>query len=362
MNPSLPDRRRADRRAGINLAELTLPELRRIAVTSALFLVVLALFLWMVRPVLIAAILGIVVAAYLRPVFLRVLGPVRQPAAAAIVTLLGLLLPVLAVLIYSYFEISEVAEYLAANDHVVAAQIDRELQQFPFLQEVDVSRGVRRAVAQASDYGARLPALVGELVKSVSVAAAVFLFTAFYVFTDAPRIIRYIRSKVPARYADLVNNMEDDSRGVLYGAIYSTLLTQGIKSAVILAMNLLFGVPLAVVLAIAAFIIGFFPIVGSWTIYIPVAAWLLIFRDAPLQALSMLGIGFLLNTLFFTMYLRPKIAAERSGVLNFYWMFLGLVTGVYTFGLAGILLGPLLIGLLKASIDTVTAPSSWQEE
>ena len=47
-------------------------------------------------------------------------------------------------------------------------------------------------------------------------------------------------------------------------------------------------------------------------------------------------------------------------MLNFYWMFVGLVTGVYTFGLAGILLGPILIGLLKAVIDTVTANTSWR--
>jgi predicted PurR-regulated permease PerM len=38
-----------------------------------------------------------------------------------------------------------------------------------------------------------------------------------------------------------------------------------------------------------------------------------------------------------------------------YWMFPGPLTRVHPFGLAGILLGPLLIGLLKASIDTVTA-------
>jgi predicted PurR-regulated permease PerM len=59
------------------------------------------------------------------------------------------------------------------------------------------------------------------------------------------------------------------------------------------------------------------------------------------------------------MYLRPKIAADRSRVLNFYWMFVALITGVYTFGLAGILLGPILIGLLKAIVDTVTSRSSW---
>jgi predicted PurR-regulated permease PerM len=33
---------------------------------------------------------------------------------------------------------------------------------------------------------------------------------------------------------------------------------------------------------------------------------------------------------------------------------------VYTFGLAGILLGPILIGLLKAVVDSVTAQASWR--
>ena len=60
------------------------------------------------------------------------------------------------------------------------------------------------------------------------------------------------------------------------------------------------------------------------------------------------------------MYLRPKIAADRSRVLNFYWMLVGLVTGVYTFGLSGILLGPVLIGLLKAVVDTVTTRGNWR--
>ena len=148
-------------------------------------------------------------------------------------------------------------------------------------------------------------------------------------------------------------------RGVLYGAIYSTFLTQTIKSVIILAMNLAFRVPLAGVLAIVSFIIGFFPIVGSWSVYVPVAGWLAIFRDAPGQAIAMVLIGFFVNTVYISTFLRPKIAAERSKVLNFYWMLVALVTGVYTFGLVGILLGPMLIGLLKAILDTITSQPSW---
>jgi predicted PurR-regulated permease PerM len=215
-------------------------------------------------------------------------------------------------------------------------------------------------VVRVAGLGVSLPAAFQETIVEVSVAASIFLFTAFYIFTHGEEVASWIRGKIPPRYAELTSSLEGNVRGVLYGAIYSTLLTQTLKSAVIFLLCLLFGVPLAGVLAILSFIIGFFPIVGSWSVYVPVAAWLLVFRNAPVAASVMLVIGFGLNTLFISTYLRPKLAAERSRVLDFYWMFVGLVTGVYTFGIAGILLGPILIGLLKAVVDTVTAGSSWR--
>jgi predicted PurR-regulated permease PerM len=91
-----------------------------------------------------------------------------------------------------------------------------------------------------------------------------------------------------------------------------------------------------------------------------VAGWLAVFQNAPGQALAMVLIGFTVNTLYISTFLRPKIAAERSKVLNFYWMLVALITGVYTFGLVGILLGPMLIGLLKAILDTITSQTAWQ--
>jgi predicted PurR-regulated permease PerM len=174
------------------------------------------------------------------------------------------------------------------------------------------------------------------------------------------KIIAYIRTKVPPRYSKLGEALKENVTGVLYGTVYSTFLTQGIKSVIILVMNIAFSVPLAGVLAMISFVIGFFPIVGSWSVYVPVAAWLAIFKDSPGQAVAMLAIGFLVNTVYISTFLRPKIAAERSKVLNFYWMLVGLVTGVYTFGLVGVVLGPILIGLLKAILDTITENQDWQ--
>jgi predicted PurR-regulated permease PerM len=354
------DRRQLDRRAAHRVIDLTLPELRRIMITSMLSVIVLALFLWMVRTVIIAAILGIVIGVYLRPLYFwfhaRFGG---QRAPAGIVALLIVIVPVFAVLAYSYLELADVAGYVDRNQVQIAAEIDASLHRLPFFRNANTADAVRRAVNQASAYGVRIPVAVRQAVAGFTVAAAIFLFTAFYVMIDGDRIAGYVRAKIPPRYAELSAALERNVEGVLYGAIYSTLLTQTLKSVIILALLLAFRVPLAPVLAILSFVIGFFPIVGSWAVYVPVAGWLIVFRHAPGPALTVLLIGFFVNTLFISNYLRPKLAAEKSKVLNFYWMFVGLVTGVYTFGIAGILLGPILIGLLKAVVDTVTT-SGWR--
>ena len=358
--PGPNDRRRDERRLNSRLADLSVPEFRRITLTWLLTAIVVGLFLWMVREVLIAGVLGIVIAAYLRPLYRRIETRTGKPMGSAVLTLLLVIVPVLGALAYSYLELVDVLGYISSHQTEVAGRIDTALRRLPFLAGVDTADSVRRYVLLVSDYGTKIPEAVREAVVQLSVAITIFLLTAAYVFTDADSIVSYVRSKVPQRYDQLREALVTNVTGVLYGAIYSTLLTQSLKTLVIFLMNLAFGVPLAAVLAILSFIIGFFPIVGSWSVYVPVAAWLLVFRDSPVRAGLMLLVGFLLNTLFISTYLRPKIAAERSGVLNFYWMFVALVTGVYTFGLAGILLGPILIGLLKAVVDSVTAQASWR--
>lgn len=354
------ERRRVERRLNARVADLTLPELRRILITTTLGAVVVLAFLWMVRTVVIAAVLGLIIGFYLRPLNAWILRHVRRPTLAAILTLLGVILPILVVLAYSYNELSSVGEYVASHEDEIAHKVNEAVRRLPFLKNSNASESAGKMVIDATAYGTRLPLILRSALAGFSVAATIFIFTAFYILIEAEEIGAYLASKIPPRYQELHRALEVNVRGVLYGAIYSTLVTQTLKSLLILGMNLVFHVPLAAPLAVVSFIIGFFPIVGSWSVYVPVAIWLTIFRNAPGQAIAMVVIGTLVNTVFISTYLRPKIAADRSRVLNFYWMFVALVTGVYTFGLAGILIGPIVIGLLKAIIDTVTAGSSWQ--
>ena len=359
-NPSDSERRRVDRRLNARVGDLTLPELRRILITTTLGVLVLVAFLWMVRAVVIAAILGLIIGFYLRPLYGWILKRTNRRTLAAILTLLGVILPILLVLAYSYNELSSVGPYVASHQDEIAHRVNEAVRRLPFLKNSNASEAAGKMVIDATAYGTRLPLILREALAGFSIAATIFMFTAFYILIEAENIGAYIASKVPPRYDELRGALEVNVRGVLYGAIYSTLLTQTLKSLIILGMNLLFHVPLAAPLAVVSFIIGFFPIVGSWSVYVPVAIWLAIFRNSMGAAIAMVVIGTLVNTVFISTYLRPKIAADRSRVLNFYWMFVALITGVYTFGLAGILLGPILIGLLKAIVDTVTSGSTWK--
>src|SRR5215211_5774155 len=103
-NPGPDDRRRDERRHNSRLIDLSVPEFRRIALTWLLTAVVVGLFLWMVREVLIAGVLGVVIAAYLRPLYRRILRKIGKPMGAAVIALLVVIVPVLGALAYSYTE------------------------------------------------------------------------------------------------------------------------------------------------------------------------------------------------------------------------------------------------------------------
>ena len=353
------ERRRNERRVNHRLGDVTIPEFRRMLITTTLFVIVLVLFLWMVRTVVIASILGVIVAVYSRPVY-DTLRPRVGTSTAATLTILAVVIPILALLVYSYVEIKDVAQYVSTHQDEIVAKIDVAIRKLPFMGQVDTRETIEQYVIASSEYGTAIPGMVKDALSGFAIAATIFVFTTFYVLVDSERISSYLRSKIPPRYSELMRALEANVRGVLYGAMYSTILTQALKSVILLVLFLAFDVPLAPVLVILSFIIGFFPIVGSWSVYVPVGLWLLVFREAPVQAVTLILTGFFVNTLYISTFLRPKIAAEKSKILNFYWMLVGLVTGVYTFGIVGVLLGPMVIGLLKAIVDTITATSTWR--
>ena len=350
------DRRREDRRRDfVSLADYTVPELRKAMLTLALLVLILGLFLYMVHGVVVAIFAGVVAGLYLIPLEQRIRRGVGKRAASAILTIVAFTVPLIAILAYSWFEISGAAAYLNENSGMIVERLNEGIRALPWAGEFELQDEIARGVSTVANSSAQIVDELTEAVDILMIGIAVFLFTTFYILTDHLRLTVYLRQRIPGRYRSLVDPVLTNIRNVIYGVLYGTFLTQAIKALIVLAMNLAWQIPLGVVLAIASFFIGLLPIVGSWLIYTPVAIYLMAWRGDVVGGIVMLLIGFLGNTVFISTYLRPKIAAEKSQVLNFYWMFIALVTGVYTFGLMGIIIGPVLIAMLKAVLDAISS-------
>lgn len=343
----------------VRLADLPVARVNRGGVRALLLAAVAVLFAAMVAPVAMAAFLGVVIAVFLQPVHGWLLARLGRTEVAALLALLFVIAPALAVVAYGYGEVWDAAEYLDAHASTVADQIEEALAGLPVVgadADAAIERGLDRAAALATE----VPDGAQDAIGAFAVAMAMFLFTAFYVLTQGGRIVDYLRDRVPARYAALAAHLERNAKGVLYGAIYATLVAQTVKALWLLVLLLAFGVPLPFTLAVLAFVIGFFPVVGTWTVYLPAAGWLLVFDGSPVEAAALVGLAFVVSTPLVTFYLRPKLAAERSHVLDFYWMFVGLIAGVYAFGIPGVVLGPVVVGLLKALLDVVADDETWR--
>jgi predicted PurR-regulated permease PerM len=334
------------------LNELTVGDARRIVVYGVAVVLAVVLFALLVGKVLVALLLGVVAGVYLLPLQVWLERHLRARSGSALVTMALIVVPLVLLVGYAWHELSGYSSFVNKRQPEIINAISEAVEHY-----VPVSRqGLRTGLQTAFSEGVtRSAAAVEEFRQRAALllaSSAIFFFTVFYVLTQRQQIAAYIKVRVPGEYLPLYEKLGENVGGALRGALQAVFIDQTIKALLVLGLNIVFNVPLAVVLAIATFLVGFFPILGEWVVYIPVGVYLLIFRHEPASAGIYLVIGVLM-TLGSTLLLRPRLAARGAGQFNFYWMLIALVASVYTFGIPGIVLGPAILGFIKAVFDTL---------
>ncbi|MEJ7576629.1 MAG: AI-2E family transporter [Pyrinomonadaceae bacterium] len=334
------------------LSHLTIGDAKRILVYGVAVVLAAWLFFWLVGHVFVALLLGVVAGVYLLPVQEWLEKRLRARTESALVTIALIIVPLVVLVGYAWYEMSGYSNLVNEKRGEIINAISASFARyFPVGREgtrVGLEATFAEAVTRSADIVQDLRKRSALLIASL----VIFLFTVFYVLTQRVRLAAYIKLRVPADYLPLYEELTINVGGALRGALRAVFIDQTLKAVVIIVLNLVFGVPLAVVLGIAAFLIGFLPLFGEWAIYIPVSIYLLVFANAPISAGIYFGCGLLL-TASSSLFIRPKLASAGARTFNFYWMFLALIAGVYTFGVAGVVLGPAILGFVKAVADTL---------
>lgn len=333
------------------LSELTIGDAKRILVYGVVLIVAVALFARLTGRLIITILLGVVVAAYLLPVQRWLESRLRRREGSALVTMALILLPLIALTGYIAYELSAYSGLTPAQRENVMQRLSSALAQYLPIARSSTRAGLETAFAAVFAQSVEAAQSLRRDAPLLLASLSLFFFTIYYVLTQRTRLIGWIKVRVPGNYLPLYEKLSENIGGALRGALRAVFIDQALKCAVILTLNLIFGVPLAASLAAITFLLGFFPLMGEWMIYIPVSIYLLVFAHAPVSALIYLLVGVAL-TISSSLLIRPRLASSGTQHFNFYWMLVALVAGVYSFGIPGIVLGPAILGFARAVIET----------
>jgi predicted PurR-regulated permease PerM len=182
---------------------------------------------------------------------------------------------------------------------------------------------------------------------SIMLKFAVFLFTFFFAIRDSKTLSSYITKLSPFSKKMEIKIMTE-FRGITNAIVFGQVLVGVIQGLALGIGVFILRIPNALTLTFIACLVSIIPLIGAWGVWAPVSAYLLING----QIFS--GIFLALYGFFFVStidnFLRPYILSRRTS-LALPVSIIGTIGGLYFFGIAGLLLGPLILAYALIIIE-----------
>ncbi len=332
---------------------------------SAVLAAALASFAWVLRDFFSDLVLGFLISGTVRPLYLRALKRLRgrRMLAAALVTLLiTVAIAVPAALLITSLSRQAAAAYQIMHDALMDESGDQGLHPDGWfgararsvfeLLGLEYSAAAIRGFALdtarsiAGYLTSQLNAVVTNVIRAVY-HFALLLIIVFYGLVDGPALKRRVFALSPLPDDEeeiIVRKFKDVGAAILFGSGSAAAL-QGTLGG--LAMWVA-GIPSPLFWGAVVAICAFMPVVGTSLVFVPAAGYLL-FRDRWVAALSfLLFCGF--QALIVDNFVTPRLVGGRMQMHNLL-VFLALVGGISSFGMGGLVYGPLLAAFLLTVLD-----------
>jgi len=345
-----------------------MPRARSIAFTVAAG-ALLAYLLWRIfapflAPIAWAAVLTIL----LMPGYRRLKARVRRPNLAALIaTFLTILLVVLpAVLVGAALLRQAVRLYAIASlfvqTHRVASAAD--LFRIPLLRSTieriseivpvssaDIQLWLQSGLKTAAGRGAELASSVAIGLLGMLASFFIMIFTLFFFFRDGDELWRRLMAAVPVEGEDKAR-LTARLASVLHAVMLGTILTAILQGALGAIGFAVFGLPSPVVFGAIMAVLSLLPIGGTAFVWLP-AALVLIAQGAWGRGLGLAAWGLLIVGLADNWF-KPMIISGHSE-MNTLPVFFGVMGGLAAFGFLGLFVGPMVVSLGIAMLDTASA-------
>ncbi|MGH7270319.1 MAG: AI-2E family transporter, partial [Polyangiaceae bacterium] len=215
-----------------------------------------------------------------------------------------------------------------------------------------VAARLREEVGRAANLAAQAAGVVLQASAGVLLTVVVAMWTMFYVLRDWPRIARHLERLLPldpVHTRALVDEFRHVGRRAFVGSVAGAIV-QGAIASIGFVM---FGVPQPITWGAILAILAFIPVIGTLLVWVPAAVWLLtsghLIRALLLTAYSLLFVMALNDYV-----IRPRLvgradASDGGQDAHPLLTLVSLIGGISLFGIAGVIVGPIIMSLFVAS-------------
>lgn len=317
----------------------------------------LVLTLLLVLPFLQFFLLAVLLAYPLQPIQRRLASlttPLVSAATLVTTTVLVIVVPALFVLRRIVLEASNLVEQAREGDLPVAlneveSQINQRAESFGVEREINLRESLQ-TVAEQADVSA-VDSILGlfETVSHVLIGLGVTVFLLYYLLKDGRKFNRWLHATAPLPervQQELHDAFEDVMSAVLVSHVFIAVV-QGIVAGIGL---FIVGIPNALLWTVIMVVLAIIPVIGSFVVWGPAVVYL-VALDQMLAAAFLFVYGAVVVGLTDD-YLRPIVIDRYTQTqLNPAIILVGVLGGVFAFGVMGLFFGPIVVGGVKSTLD-----------
>jgi len=310
-----------------------------------IFVTLLVLTFLLIKPILLSIVLGIILAFIFTPVYNWLNKKIKsENISAFLICLLLLILIILPLWFLTPLLVNQsIHLYLAS-------------QQMDFVKLV---QGIFPSLFSSETFSAQIGTVIYSFVNKIThslmdsvsnlilnfptlfLQYIIVFFTFFFVLKDQTKFKNYIQSLLPFSN-EIEEKLFKSSKGITASVLYGQVVMGVIQGIFVGLGFFIFKVPNALIFTFLAILVGIFPIIGTSIIWIPIMIYLFIAGNT-FAAIGVLFFGVL--SLIAENILKPIFISKRTN-LNSLSILIGMIGGLFLFGIIGIILGPLILAYL----------------
>ena len=181
----------------------------------------------------------------------------------------------------------------------------------------------------------------------IGLGLAVFLL--YYLLRDGDDLLAWIHGRTPLP-EDVQNDLYTDLENVMWAVLAGHVMIAIIQGFIAGLGLFATGIPNASFWTFVMIVLALIPLIGAFMVWGPAVAYLGL-TGQPILAIAL----FVYSAIVVSVsddYLRP-IIVDRYAKLNPAIIILGVLGGIYAFGVMGLFYGPVLLGALITTVEVV---------